>query len=116
MKLLRIFGWPHELLHVLALRLIGRRPKAVTGTYVDIPADLPTGQYVFVAGFPALVFWLGAAASLRSLLGAAGLVQALLWLVLGSLLTLAALGTLGDIQLILRRLIQERLRPPGDDL
>ena len=59
----RIFGPPHELLHVLAL-LIGRRPTAISWTHVDIPDDLTTRQYVFVAGLPALVFWSATALAL----------------------------------------------------
>ncbi len=103
--LLRVFGWPHESLHVVALWLIGRRPEAVAARHVDIPADLTTRQYVFVAGFPALVFWAAAAISLRLLLRAPDVLQALLWLALALICTLAAFGTVGDLQLILLRLL-----------
>ena len=68
--LVRIFGWPHELLHVLALRLIGRQPRMVQQTHVDIPDDLSTSQFVFVAGLPALTFGLAAAISLQLLFAA----------------------------------------------
>jgi hypothetical protein len=87
--LIRIFGWPHELLHVAALRLIGRRAVDVTQTHVDIPDDLSTGQYVFVAGLPALVFWGGAALCIQALLGAPDLVRLALWFVLAMIFILA---------------------------
>ena len=110
--LTRLFGWPHELLHVLALILIGRRPEAITGRYVDIPDDLPTGQFVFVAGLPALVFWLGAAVCLRAIFGAADLGGIVLALGGAIIFALAGLGTMGDLQLIAMRLLKERFEPP----
>src|SRR4051812_1333908 len=102
--LYRIFGPPHELLHVLALFLIGRRPKAVGYKHVDIPNDLSTRAYVFVAGLPALVFWGAALIAALKLAGANGLGELLLIFALFSIFVLAGLGTFGDIQLILRRL------------
>ena len=106
MRLLRrLYGWPHEMLHVLALGLIGRRPEAITSRHVDIPADLSTGQYVFVAGFPALVFWSIAAISLRLLLSTPDLAQVALWLIVATLSTGAAFSTFGDLQLIALRLL-----------
>jgi hypothetical protein len=113
--LLRIFGWPHEALHVLALWLIGRRAVKMTRTYVDIPDDLSTLQYVFVAGLPALVFFTGLVLSVQVLFSAANLLQAALWFVLSSLFGLAALGTLGDILLILQRLFDDRTPPPDEN-
>lgn len=104
--LYRIFGPPHELLHVLALLLIGRRPKAVGYKHVDIPDDLSTRAYVFVAGLPALIFWGGAFIAGLQLAGAHGIGEFLLTFALFSIFVLAGLGTLGDIQLILRRLQQ----------
>ena len=102
--LIRVFGPPHEFLHVVALWLVGRRPRRVTRTHVDIPDDLTARQYVFVAAFPALVF------GVVALLGVAGLVNAVtfgqsmlaLLAVFGGGLGLA--GTVNDIELILLRL------------
>jgi hypothetical protein len=105
--LLRVFGPPHEALHLLALLLIGRRAVHFTLRQVDIPGDLTTRQYVFVAGLPALVF------SITSSLGVIGLVLAHTWtqtglgLVVGLLGTIALYGTVGDLQLIAARLTQE---------
>ena len=113
--LLWVFGWPHELLHVLALRLIGRQSQAITHTHVDIPSDLPTGQFIFVAGLPALVFFTLTAASLQLMFAAAEPVQAVVWLAVTALLALAALGTVGDIMLIVTRLLAERFQPPEED-
>ncbi len=110
--LYRIFGWPHELLHALALRLIGRRALSITRTHVDIPEDLTTGQYVFVAGLPALVFWGVAAVSLQALLSAQDILQGVFWFVLMSIASLAGFGTLGDIHLIIERLLESRI---GED-
>jgi len=102
--LYRIFGPPHELLHVLALFLIGRRPKAIGYRHVDIPDDLSTHAYVFVAGLPALVFWGAALVAGVKLATANSIGEILLAFVVFSLAALAGLGTLGDIQLIIRRL------------
>jgi hypothetical protein len=108
--LLNIFGWPHELLHVLALRLIGRRAVAITRTHVDIPDDLSTGQYVFVAGLPALVFWSITAVCLLSLVNAPTIPVFILWAVLTPISMIAAAGTVGDIVLISARLLESQ--PP----
>ena len=102
--LYRIFGPPHELLHVLALFLIGRRPKSVGYKHVDIPDDLSTGAYIFVAGLPALVFWGLALLSGVKLATAGRIGEMILSFVVFSIAVLAGLGTLGDIQLIIRRL------------
>lgn len=105
--LAKLYGWPHEMLHLLALRLVGRRAQGVTHGHVDIPADLGRGQFVFVAGLPALVFWPLGAFGLQQLLAARDLVSVLFWILYGALLFPAAAGTLGDLVLILWRLRQE---------
>jgi len=102
--LYRIFGPPHELLHVLALFLIGRRPRAISYRHVDIPDDLSTRAYVFVAGLPALVFWGIALVAGIKLANANGIGEVIVAFAVFSLAALAGLGTLGDIQLIIRRL------------
>lgn len=104
--LVRIFGWPHERLHELALRLIGRRALAITQTHTDIPPDLSTAEYVFVAGLPALVFWTATLVALIGLLTASGIIALLIWLVIANLAFLAGLSTLGDIHLIVTRLME----------
>ncbi len=104
--LIRIFGPPHELLHVLALWLVGRRPTRVTRTHVDIPDNLTTSQYVFVAALPALVFGGGALLGVVGLVNAATPAQAALGLGAALLLGLGAAGTVNDIEKILQRLQQ----------
>jgi hypothetical protein len=106
--LYRIFGWPHELLHVLALRLIGRRAMSVTQQHVDIPDDLSTRQYVFVAGLPALAFWGVALVAMQAFFSAQTIVQIILWLFIMALFGLQAFGTLGDVHLIIMRLSDEK--------
>ena len=107
--LLWLFGWPHEMLHVVALRLIGRQPKAVTQSHVDIPDDLSTGEFVFVAGFPALVFWTLAAITIQLLFSATSLPLRLLWLALAAVVVIGAFGTIGDILLIFARIMRDRI-------
>ena len=102
--LTRSFGPPHELLHVLALLLIGRRPTAISWTHVDIPDDLTTRQYIFVAGLPALVFWSAAALALLAAINAPDAGRLVLALAATLVLGIAAYGTLGDLHLILMRL------------
>lgn len=102
--LLRLFGPPHEWLHVLALWLVGRRPTRVTVTHVDIPDTLTTRQYVFVAGFPALVFGLGALLAVAGMVNAATLEQAALALAGTLVFGLALAGTVNDIEQIILRL------------
>jgi hypothetical protein len=104
--LLRLYGWPHEALHVLALWLIGRRPRAVARLHVDIPDDLTTRQYVFVAGLPALVFGTAAAVGIMACFNAATLGQAALGLVVTLIMGIGAAGTVGDLQQIALRLAQ----------
>lgn len=106
--LLWVFGWPHEALHVLALRLLGRRPEATTSSHVDIPGDLSTGEYVFVAGLPGLIFWGATAVCAQVIFDAANILQALLGLLLTLVCGLAAIGTLGDLHLIIVRLLESR--------
>lgn len=106
--LIRVFGPPHELLHVLALLLVGRRPERVTRSHVDIPDNLTTRQYIFVAAFPALVFGGGALLGVAGLLNATTLAQVGLALLVVVVCGLAAAGTVNDIELILLRLQQTR--------
>jgi hypothetical protein len=110
--LYRVFGPPHELLHVLALLLIGRRPLQMSWRHVDIPDDLSISQYVFVAGLPAAVFW-GVALSglvlLAQSLSVDGVMLGMFLMLVGGL---AGLGTLGDLQLIIARL--QEGEPPAD--
>jgi hypothetical protein len=112
--LYRIFGWPHELLHVLALWLIRRRAVKITRTHVDIPEDLTIAQYMFVAGLPALVFWGVALVALQALFTAPKITQAILWLILTFVAGLAGFGTVGDILLIVERLSNQAIQPPDD--
>jgi hypothetical protein len=106
--LYRIFGPPHEALHVLALWLIGKRAVSATRRHVDIPDDLSTGQYVFVAGLPALVFWSLAAVGITGLTGAQNLLQVIAAFLLTMVAVGGGLGTLGDIQLIILRLMEDQ--------
>ncbi len=105
--LYRIFGPPHELLHVLALILIGRKPVAVTMRHVDIPDDLTTAQYVFVAGLPALVFWGIAVIGLLMLMRGPEFGDWLMGFVVLSLGMLTGFGTLTDLQRIVARLSED---------
>lgn len=104
---LRVFGWPHELLHALALLLIGRWPEGISKTHVDIPNNLATWQYVFVAGLPALIFGGGVLFGLVAFINAPDILQAVLRLVVTGLFSVAALGTMGDIALIIQRINTE---------
>ena len=106
--LLLLYGWPHESLHALALLLIGRRALRITRTHVDLPPDLSDGQYLFVAGLPALVFWGGAALGLLGLFDATTLGQAALALAAIFVLGLGGVSTLGDLHLIVLRLLAAR--------
>lgn len=105
-QLKRIYGTPHELLHVLALALIGRRALHVAQDHVDIPDDLTTGQYVFVAGLPALVFFTALALGTLGLLNAQSPQQAGVAAAVIIASGFAAAGTIGDVNLILARLSQ----------
>lgn len=109
--LLRLYGLPHEALHALALRLIGRRAIRIAQTHIDIPDDLTTRQYVFVAGLPALVFGTITAIGAVALLNAGNIVEAALALLVVTLAGIGAAGTVGDITLIIERLAQDRAAP-----
>jgi hypothetical protein len=113
--LLRALGYPHELLHALALLLIGKRALRITRRHVDIPDDLTLRQYLFVAGFPALVFFGGAALAVLGLLNAHTWGQAVLALVMLVLGGLGAASTAGDLQLIALRLQQEEKQVTSDE-
>jgi len=106
--LIRLFGPPHESLHWLALRMIGRNALDVTATHIDIPDDLSVWQYIFVAGMPALVFWGTAVLGLMMLMSTRTVGDLLGGLLLTTLGSLAGLGTMGDIQLIITRLLEEQ--------
>jgi hypothetical protein len=105
--LLRVLAPPHEALHLLALLLIGRRAVDFTLRHVDIPDDLSTGQYVFVAGLPAAAFILLMALGVLGLVLAQGWTQAALGLIAALFGVFGAAGTLGDVQLIAARLANE---------
>lgn len=108
MNLLRLlFGALHEGLHVLALWLIGRRPERVTISHVDIPGDLSTGRYVFVAIFPTVVFLLIAAFGLVGMASAGSIMQFGVALVMAIIGSIGAVGGLGDLHLITLRLAQD---------
>lgn len=113
--LLWVYGWPHELLHLAGLWLVGRRAVRITRTHIDIPADLSAAQYVLVAGLPALVFWGLTLWSIQQLFAAPDVGRTLLWLALAAFWGIGALGTVGDVLLIIERLIQGRPRPPLDE-
>jgi hypothetical protein len=104
--LIRVLGLPHEALHLLALLLIGRQAVRFTRTYIDIPADLTTRQYVFVAGLPALVFVLLLALGGLGMANAHTLGQAALGFAAALFGLISAAGTMGDLALIARRLKQ----------
>jgi Putative zincin peptidase len=112
--LYRVYGYPHEALHALALRMIGRRAVAVTARYTDIPDDLTTAQYIFVAGLPALVFWGCAAAGLLLVMTPASGWALLVGIGLALFGVGGGLGTMGDLTLIAARLLERRF-PNEDD-
>lgn len=111
--LLRVFGPPHEALHWLALRLIGRRPARMSGRHIDLPPDLTTRQYIFVAGLPAFVFLLIGALGLLGLILSATVMQAALGLVAAGLGMIGLASAAGDLQLIAERLANDARA--GDD-
>jgi hypothetical protein len=104
--LIRVLGLPHEALHLVALILIGRRAVRFTRSYVDIPGDLTTRQYVFVAGLPAFVFITLMALGVIAMVNAHTAGQAALGLLAAVFGGLSAAGTMGDLGLILARLDQ----------
>ncbi len=105
-QLQRIIATPHELLHVLALLLIGRRAGRMVDDHVVIPDDLSTPQFVFVAGLPALVAFVVLVAAVILLLNTHTPNEA--GVATGVIIVAAAVavGTLGDLQAIVRRLTQ----------
>ena len=110
-QLKKIYGTPHELLHVLALRLIGRRAIKLAQDHVVVPGDLSDGEYVFVAGLPALVFMICLAVGVLLLTRAqtpndAGMAVAII-IAAG----FAVAGTVGDLQLIWLRVMQHNKQP-----
>ncbi len=107
-QLKRIYGAPHEMLHVIALSLIGRRALDVAQDHVIIPDDLTTGQYVFVAGLPAAVFFIALALGAVGLLNARTVQQAGIAAAVIIAAGFAAAGTVGDLQLIALKLTQHR--------
>lgn len=100
----RLYGPPHELLHVLALLLIGRKPEKFTTQHVDIPNDLTKRQYIFVAALPTVVFALFWAIGVIALLNSTDLLQIILALMVALFGGFGVQGGMGDIQLILLRL------------
>ncbi|MBW4437224.1 MAG: DUF3267 domain-containing protein [Pleurocapsa minor GSE-CHR-MK-17-07R] len=111
----RVIGIPHELLHVLALLLIRRRPTGIGLKHVDVPDDLSTRQYIFVAAFPTLAFLLLAAVGLVLLMNAASVLTALAGIVLVLLGMLGMAGGVGDVQLIQLRLARDRMERSPED-
>lgn len=107
-ELTRILGFPHELLHLLALRVIGRRAVSWTRTHVDIPDDLTDNQYVFVAGLPALVFVILALLGMYAVATAQTYPQSILAIVVMVFGTLSLSGTAGDLQLIADRFASKK--------
>src|SRR5579871_2542058 len=110
-RLKRIYGTPHELLHVLALALIGRRALEFASDHVIIPSDLTTRQYVFVAGLPAVVFVICFALGGVGLLNARTVNQAGIAAAVMIASAPAVAGTIGDMQLIVLKLTETNQRP-----
>ncbi|MDZ4767846.1 MAG: metalloprotease family protein [Chloroflexota bacterium] len=108
--LVRFFGGLHEALHVLALRLIGRRPIDVGATHVDIPDDLSDGAYIFVTAAPTVVFLALWVTGIIFILSVGSLVLIALGLALALFGGMGAAGGMGDIQLILIRWQARRRR------
>lgn len=106
--LLQIFGPSHEALHLLALLMIGRRAVRFSRQHVDIPDDLTTPQYVFVAGLPAITFILMMAFGVVGIALAQVWTQLALGLVAAVIGVIGIAGTIGDLQLIAARLAQGR--------
>ena len=102
--IIRIFGLPHEALHLLGLLLIGRRAVRWTRTQVEIPGDLSIRDYVIVAGLPALVFGLITVIGVYLLLNASSYDRAILAFIVIFVGGLAFAGTSGDLQLITKRM------------
>ena len=105
-QLQKIYGAPHELLHLLALLLIGRRAVKFAQDHVIVPNDLTTGQYVFVAALPAIVFFTCTAIGVLVLLNAQTPGQAGIGVGVILAAGFGAAGTFGDLQLIWLKLSQ----------
>ena len=103
----RVYSTPHELLHVLALALIRRKPLKVATDHVVIPDDLTVGQYVFVAGLPALVFFGCLVFGAVGLIDAKTVNQAGIAAAVIIASAPAVAGTYGDLQLIMLKLAQQ---------
>ena len=99
-QLQKIYGAPHELLHVLALLIIGRRALKFAQDHVIVPNDLTTPQYVFVAALPAIVFFTCMAIGVLVLLNAHTPGQAGIGVAVILAAGFGAAGTFGDLQLI----------------
>lgn len=108
-QLEKIYGAPHELLHLLALLLIGRRALKFTNQHVIVPSDLTTAQYVFVAALPALVFFTCTAIGVLVLLNAGTPGQAGIGVAVILAAGFGAAGTFGDLQLIWLKLSQQNV-------
>lgn len=105
-QLERIIATPRELLHALALVLIGRRAGRMVNDHVVIPDDLSTAEFVFVAGLPALVAFGVLVAAVTLLFSThtpreAGVATGVI-IAAGAV----AIGTIGDVREIIRRLSQ----------
>lgn len=106
MKLIeRLYAFPHEGLHVLALWLIGRKPERIGRMHVDIPHGLPKWQYIFVAGLPSGVFLIIWAVGIIGLLRAGDFLQIALALLASLFGAFGVAGGMGDLQLIWLRFI-----------
>lgn len=110
-QLQKIYGAPHELLHVLALMLIGRRALKFSNDHVIVPSDLTTAQYVFVAALPAIVFFTCMALGVLGLLNARTPGQAGIGVAVILAAGFGAAGTFGDLQLIWLKLSQRGSEP-----
>ncbi len=102
----RILTTPHELLHALALSLIGRRAGWTADDHVVIPDDLTTREYVFVTGLPALVMLGVIVVALILLFNASTPSDA--GIATGVIIVAAAIatGTISDLRQILSKLSQ----------
>ncbi len=102
----RVIATPHELLHALALVLIGRRAGRMVDDHVVIPADLTTLEFVFVTGLPALIMLGVLVAAVILLFRARTPNEA--GIATGIIIVAAAVasGTISDLQQIARKLSQ----------
>ncbi|MBI1256656.1 MAG: hypothetical protein GC204_04240 [Chloroflexi bacterium] len=110
-QLQKIYGAPHELLHLLALILIGRRAVKFAQDHVIVPSDLTTAQYVFVAALPAIVFFTCMAIGVLALINAQTPGQAGIGVGVIIAAGIGAAGTFGDLELIWQKLSQNNSEP-----